>query len=134
MDANLAISCNDTATDPTDAQILEAANRWATQYPLFGLNFAQSLFACQSWQPHRTPVPPSDAQAAAPILVIGTVNDPATPYAGAQRLADQLTVGVLLSWNGEGHTAYPKTPCIRKIVDQYLLTGIPPATGTECPA
>lgn len=134
MDANLAINCNDTGTDLTDAEILAAANRWATQYPLFGLNFAQSLFACQSWQPNRTPLPPADALSAPPILVIGTVHDPATPYAGAQHLADQLTVGVLLTWDGEGHTAYPKTSCIQEIVDGYLVTGIPPASGTECPA
>lgn len=134
MDANLTINCNDTATDLTDAQILAAANQWATQYPLFGLNFASGLFACQSWQPDRTPLPPADALGAPPILVIGTLHDPATPYAGAQRLADQLTVGVLVTWDGEGHTAYPKTTCIQEIVDGYLVTAIPPATGTECPA
>ena len=29
---------------------------------------------------------------------------------------------MVLSWDGEGHTAYPKTSCIRTKVDSYLIT------------
>jgi hypothetical protein len=40
---------------------------------------------------------------------------------------------VLLSWDGEGHTAYPKTVCIRTKVDNYLVTAKVPA-GNTCPS
>ena len=46
------------------------------------------------------------ASGAAPIVVVGTTNDPATPYKWAQSLASQLESGVLLTRVGEGHTAY----------------------------
>ena len=42
----------------------------------------------------------------APILVIGTVGDPATPIAWADALAKQLTNGKLIRYNGQGHTGY----------------------------
>ena len=48
------------------------------------------------------------APGAAPILVIGNTGDPATPYEGARRMADELGkgVGVELTYKGEGHGAY----------------------------
>ncbi|MDQ3454995.1 MAG: alpha/beta hydrolase, partial [Actinomycetota bacterium] len=61
------------------------------------------------------------------------VNDPATPYSGAQAMAGELDSAVLLTWQGEGHTAYPKTPCITRAVDAYLLQLTVP-TDDSCPA
>jgi hypothetical protein len=40
---------------------------------------------------------------------------------------------VVLSWNGEGHTAYPKTKCVTSKVNAYLITATVPA-GNSCPA
>jgi hypothetical protein len=40
---------------------------------------------------------------------------------------------VVLTWNGEGHTAYPKTKCVTSKVDSYLVTGTPPVADS-CPA
>ena len=74
------------------------------------------------------------ASGAPPILVVGTTGDPATPYAWAQKLAQELSSGVLLTRTGEGHTAYGKSPCIDGLVDAYLLTLAVPATGTVCPS
>ena len=64
--------------------------------------------------------------------MIGTVHDPATPYAAAGVLAKAIGTGVLLSWDGEGHTAYPKTRCITTKVDSYLVTAKVPV-GSTCP-
>src|SRR3974377_1132198 len=52
--------------------------------------------------PTRTPAPASDP-GAPPILVVGTTQDPVTPYAWAVSLAHQLSGGVLLSWQGQSH-------------------------------
>ena len=49
------------------------------------------------------------AEGAAPILVIGTTNDPATPVRVGEQLAEQLSSGVLLTYEGEGHTAYGRS-------------------------
>ena len=57
-------------------------------------------------------------------MVVGTTRDPATPYKWAQSLASQLKAGVLLSLDGDGHTAYLQgNPCITSAVDHYLVTG-----------
>ena len=91
---------------------------------------------CQAWG-HTGTQPPKTlhAKGAAPILVIGTTGDPATPHEWAVALADQLDSGQLLTWEGNGHTAYANSghgPCVTKAVDTYLLTGTMPKKGLTC--
>ena len=132
LDVFQVVSCNDQKSDPTDAQIKAAATRWATQYPLFGLWSAPSLFQCQAWPKQREPIPPETAAGSAPIVVVGNLHDPATPYAGAVHMASTLGTGVLLTWNGQGHTSYGNTPCIDDKVNAYLINGTVPAAHTTC--
>jgi pimeloyl-ACP methyl ester carboxylesterase len=133
LDANLAVSCNDSSLQITDALVAAKAREWIPKYPIFGKNAAASLYGCQAWPKSGHPLPSVSAPGAPPILVIGTVHDPATPYAAARVLAKALGSGVLLSWNGEGHTAYPKTTCITSKVNAYLVTGALPVDDS-CPA
>lgn len=73
------------------------------------------------------------AEGADPILVIGTTGDPATPYEWAVSLADQLDSGVLVSYEGEGHTAYNKSnACVNSAVEQYFIDGTVPASDPMC--
>jgi pimeloyl-ACP methyl ester carboxylesterase len=132
QDANLAINCNDSTLKVTDALVAARAAQWVAKYPIFGRNAVASLYSCYSWPASGHPLPPASAPGAPPILVIGTVHDPATPYAAAGVLAKALGSGRLLSWDGEGHTAYPKTACIRTKVDSYLIRDVVP-TGASCP-
>jgi pimeloyl-ACP methyl ester carboxylesterase len=132
MDANLAINCNDSRLKMTDALVAGQARQWIAKYPIFGRNAASSLYSCYGWPASGHPLPPASAPGAPPILVIGTVHDPATPYRQAGLLAKALGSGVVLTWDGEGHTAYPKTACIRTKVDRYLVSAVPP-TGDSCP-
>ncbi|MFC2609254.1 MAG: alpha/beta hydrolase, partial [Peptidiphaga gingivicola] len=75
------------------------------------------------------------AKGSAPIGVIGTKYDPATPYSWAQALHKSLSNSVLLTWEGDGHTAYTRAgSCIQSPVDKYLLTGEVPKDGLDCPA
>jgi TAP-like protein len=40
---------------------------------------------------------------------------------------------VLLTWDGDGHTAYNRgSTCINRAVEAYLVQGTPPADGTTC--
>ena len=76
---------------------------------------------------------PITADGAAPIVVVGTTNDPATPYEWSVSLADQLSSGVLITRVGEGHTGYNKgNTCVDPAVEAYLLTG--PFPRTVCAA
>jgi pimeloyl-ACP methyl ester carboxylesterase len=133
QDANLAINCNDSTFQVTDAVVAAEAARWRSEYPIFGLNAAASLYSCVGWPPSGHPLPPASAPGAPPILVVGTVHDPATPFASTAVLAKALGSGVVLSWDGEGHTAYPKTPCVTTKVNDYLISDQVP-TGDSCPA
>jgi pimeloyl-ACP methyl ester carboxylesterase len=132
LDVYGVVTCNDQGTDPSDAQIQATAQEWARRYPLFGLWFAANLLQCRAWQPHRHPVPPETASGSPPILVIGNVHDPATPYQGAVNLARTLGTGVLLSWNGEGHTSYGGSACVEQKVNAYLINRTLPTPNTTC--
>jgi hypothetical protein len=67
-------------------------------------------------------------------VVVGTTGDPATPYESTAMLATMLGTGHVLTWEGEGHTAYPETACIRDAVESYFIDLTVPADGTRCPA
>lgn len=83
----------------------------------------------------QSETPEVSAPGAAPVLVIGTTGDPATPYEGARRMADELGkgVGVELTWKGQGHTAYGNgSDCVDSTVNAYLLKGTVPKDGKVC--
>ncbi|MYX33614.1 MULTISPECIES: alpha/beta hydrolase [unclassified Streptomyces] len=75
------------------------------------------------------------APSTAPILVVGTLRDPTTPYSWAQALTRLFPSARLLIWDGDGHTAYlqPGSACVDAVVDRYLLGGGLPPAGTVCP-
>lgn len=82
-----------------------------------------------------SPHPSVSAPGADPILVVGTTGDPATPYEWAQSLVEQLSSGVLLTYDSTVHTAYlAGSDCIDDAVDAYLLAGTVPDDGTSCSA
>lgn len=135
LDANITISCNDTSYRPTDAQLHRYIAELVHRFPLFGEWQATSLFSCLGWKAKSTPVPPPAAKTPTPVLVLGNLNDPATPYHGAQDLARDLGNARLLSWNGAGHTSYLEgSTCVDAYVNSYLLTLRVPPEGKTCPA
>ncbi len=89
---------------------------------------------CSNWPYERAELPESfAAEGAPPILVVGTTNDPATPYAQAVSLAAQLSSGVLISYEGEGHTIYAQgVACVDDAVDAYLLRDVVPSADPMC--
>jgi pimeloyl-ACP methyl ester carboxylesterase len=134
FDANAAVNCADDGKSATLQQVRTLQGEWRQKYPIFGAALAMGMLTCTLWPPARDPYPVGRASGAPPILVVGTKNDPATPYEQTQKLADMLGVGVVLTWDGEGHTAYPETHCIVTAVDNYLINLNPPKAGTVCPA
>ncbi len=122
-----------------DKSTLQRLEEIAAAAPTIGEFIALDDYAvldvtCGNWPYPAAEAPTTyDAQGAAPILVIGTSNDPATPYAWAKSLAGQLDSGVLISVEGEGHTAYNGgNACVDDVVDQYFLAGIVPEADPEC--
>ena len=132
--SNPAIYCLDVAEKRTPAQIEAAADDLGRQLPPLGEALGWGALSCAEWPvPAVVPRERLSAEGAAPILVIGTTGDPATPYAWAESLAAQLSSGRLLTWEGDVHTAYNRgNKCVDDAVERYLLSGALPATGTRC--
>ena len=133
FDANLAVNCADTTQAPPVDRIRQLQSEWRTKYPLFGAPLALGMMPCALWPGKRDPYPVGPAVGAPPIVVVGTTGDPATPYENTAELADMLGTGRVLTWEGEGHTAYPSTPCIVRAVDAYLTDLTVPKAGLRCP-
>ncbi|MFG1960058.1 alpha/beta hydrolase [Nonomuraea sp. NPDC049028] len=134
-EANMAINCVDGSYPKDVSAYAAAATEAERQAPRFGSYLMWSSLPCAFWPAKPTLTNrPLTAKGAAPILVIGTERDPATPYAWAQALASELNSGVFLGYDGDGHTAYFNgSTCVDDAVDHYLLTGTPPEDGTVCP-
>jgi pimeloyl-ACP methyl ester carboxylesterase len=129
-----AINCLDTRGE-TDRAVMdtEAAEIMAAA-PTMGEFFTYGGLGCAEWPFPQVEQDFDLAAAGAPaILVIGTTNDPATPYVWAQGLAEQLDSGVLLTYEGEGHTAYgTSNSCVADTVDEFIVDGTVPEDGRVC--
>jgi pimeloyl-ACP methyl ester carboxylesterase len=133
-DALLVINCNDSAPGPSEAEIKAAGARFAKQFPLFGVWGSWPLFGCSFWRPERHTLQPPVAATANPLLVVGTLHDPATPYTGAVAMATSLGTAELLTWEGNGHGAVGRSDCITRLVADYLVSLTIPPHETRCPA
>ncbi|WP_264930113.1 alpha/beta hydrolase [Streptomyces sp. A012304] len=135
MFANAAVNCLDlpSAFDGPDA-VRKALPAFRKASPVFGEGLAWAALNCTYWpvaptgEPHRI-----EAKGAAPIVVVGTTRDPATPYRWARALSRQLSSARLLTYDGDGHTAYGRgSACVDSTINTYLLHGKPPASGKRC--
>lgn len=129
-----AINCLDypMATDTASLRAEDQELRQAS--PTLGYYFAYGGSNCKDWpyENVRTPAP-VEYSGSAPIVVIGTTGDPATPVEWATELRKQLGNASLLTWEGEGHTAYGRSnSCIADAVNDYLVDGKVPADNTVC--
>lgn len=134
LEAFYAIRCLDDPTSLTPQEAAPYADDFAEASPTFGVGGEVGLGSCSGY-PGRQAEEPLEVTGAgaAPILVIGTTGDPATPYEEAVALAATLESGVLLTREGEGHTAYGQgNACIDDTVDAFLLEGEVPEDGTVC--
>jgi len=133
-DIGYAVNCLDKDNRESPTAMASDAIRMAKVAPHFGSYLAWGLAPCNYWPTPAQPYPaPIAARGAGPILVVGTTRDPATPYQWAQGLARQLSSGVLLTFNGDGHTAYTRgSTCIDNAIDGYLLRSQAPPNGKIC--
>lgn len=135
MFANAAVNCLDLPPAfASPDQVRDALPDFEKVSPVFGESFAWAALNCEYWPVAATGKPQRiEAKGAAPIVVVGTTRDPATPYRWAESLADQLSSARLLTYEGDGHTAYGRgSDCIDSAINTYLLHGTPPANGKRC--
>ena len=138
LDSGAIIDCLDWPDTRSVEKTKSDAQRFSDVAPIFGPYLAYTNIACK----YLTP-PTKDKLTrltnkitsikTAPIIVIGTTRDPATPYQWAVQLRDQLDDAALVSFDGDGHTAYTRSnACVDDAVDAYYLDGTVPEDGLRC--
>src|SRR5262249_18392240 len=136
VEANAAISCVDRPVKKaptTDAELADVAS-FQGELPPWGGSFATATCVGMPKPARGAKLGDVQVRGTAPIIVIGTTGDPATPYAGAQAMAARIQGSDLLTFESTEHTAYGRgiSTCIDDAVDAYLLDGTLPAPGTRC--
>ena len=133
-EAFISINCLDYGSNADVEKMRTEAAELASLAPVFGPQMGYGDTQCANW-----PFPPKrdrvaiHAAGSADILVVGTTNDPATPYVWAQNLANELENGHLVTYDGEGHTAYNKSnACVNDTIDEYFISGKVPASDPKC--
>jgi pimeloyl-ACP methyl ester carboxylesterase len=133
-EAFIAINCLDYANDPSIEKMRAEEAELIRLAPVLGKQLAYGGTGCSGWPYASTRERgPITAAGSSDILVVGTINDPATPYVWAKALAGQLENGHLVTYDGEGHTAYNKgSDCINDVVDDYFIDGTVPQSDPRC--
>ena len=133
LDANFAVNCLDRPY-PTRLEDYDAAFAELQQKaPFFGPAVAWASLPCAYWATKPTgKAAPLSIEGTPPILLVGGTGDPATPYAWAQAVAQQVKGSVLLTRKGDGHVSYNKSACAQRAIDTFLITLQLPAPNTTC--
>ncbi|MEV8540493.1 alpha/beta hydrolase [Streptomyces sp. NPDC051572] len=136
--ALMAINCADDPDRPTAEQITKNLDGLRARYeeasPVFGRYRLTEVLMCYG-RPKGTDYIRDDVKDvhAAKMLLVGTRGDPATPYRWTVETAQRLgSSAVVLDNKGEGHTGYASSKCVHTKVDDFLLYGSLPASGSSC--
>lgn len=134
LEALYAVNCLDQDDAIPIAEVPARVDEFERVSPTFGAIFAYGLASCGEWPFQSQRVPEAiEAQGAAPIIVVGTTRDPATPLEWAESLASQLDSGVLVRRDGDGHTGYNAgNDCVDEVVESYLVSGKTPRAEVNC--
>jgi pimeloyl-ACP methyl ester carboxylesterase len=138
LDSGAIIDCLDWPDTRSIEKIKADAKRFGDAAPVFGPYLAYTNIACK----YLTP-PTKDkftrttnkitAIKTAPIIVIGTTRDPATPYDWAVGLHKIFTTSTLISLDADGHTGQGRgSACVDDAVDIYLIQGKTPKKNLNC--
>jgi pimeloyl-ACP methyl ester carboxylesterase len=104
--------------------------------PDFGAGVGNELLPCAYWSV-RTDQPPGPTtwpDSLPPLLLVAATGDAATPIDDAERVHDRVPRSALLVRDGDGHTSYGVSECVRRAVRGYLVDGVVPDEGRRCPS
>ncbi|GAA1963206.1 alpha/beta hydrolase [Catenulispora subtropica] len=138
QDGLIAVRCADFTTPaPSPEAVQKAYDELKVGAPILNSDLTKDDLAqpmCADW-PFQTPEKPHQirAEGSDPILVVGTTDDPATPYQNAVNLAKGFANARLLTRVGTGHAAFGSgNSCAQSAMEAYLVAGTLPAEGTRC--
>jgi hypothetical protein len=130
------VACSDT-DNPDDFGAWSTAGAAAdAAHGYFGRIWTWVTSVCAEWPGADTGrfTGPWTSATSKPVLVIGNLYDPATPYHGALKVRSLLPNSALLTVHAWGHTSLGFSSCADEALTRYLVDGVTPAPGTVCPA
>ncbi|MFD3507534.1 alpha/beta hydrolase [Nocardia sp. NPDC058666] len=135
VEAFYTIQCADSTVprDPAVYSATAAAEDLHSRY--FGRTAVFNATPCAFWQAEDRDryTGPWNRETAAPILVLNSRYDPATPLHGAKAGAAQLNRAQLVVIEGAGHSSmYIQSTCAEHLKRDYLFTAQLPPAGTSC--
>lgn len=138
LEAFIAIYCVDYPVETDPAVLVEQQKLLQQASPATYRDYPPTGdLTCINW-PYKYIGPEITAltgEGAPPVLIISTTGDPATPYEWGVALSTQLQSAQLITYNGEGHTAYNGgVACVDDAVDNYFVSGIVPDADPNCGA
>jgi len=138
LDSGAIIDCLDWPDTRSIEKTKSDAKRFSDVAPIFGPYLAYTNISCKYLTPPekdkftRTTNKITSIKTA-PIIVIGTTRDPATPYDWAVGLHKILITSKLISLDADGHTGQGRgSACVDDAVDAYLLKGKTPKKNLTC--
>ncbi|MEU2898576.1 alpha/beta hydrolase [Streptomyces sp. NPDC001273] len=136
--ALMAVNCADDPDRPDAERLTRDLARLRTAYedasPVFGRYRLAQVVLCYG-RPRgtdyiREKVKDLDTPK---MLLVGTRGDPATPYRWTVQTAERLgSAAVVLDNRNEGHTGYGSSECVHRKIDDFLLHGSLPPSGSSC--
>jgi pimeloyl-ACP methyl ester carboxylesterase len=134
FESGAIIGCLDFAESRDLATMKKDAALVAEASPIFGPYLGYGGLTCRNL-PAVHPTEVGVVKTSAPIIIIGTTGDPATPYAWAKGLHRVLTNSQLMTFVGDGHTGQGRgNACIDSAIDAYFLKGTLPKADLTCKA
>ncbi|MEU2284171.1 alpha/beta hydrolase [Streptomyces sp. NPDC013178] len=138
--ALMAINCADDPDRPGAEQITADLKRLRAAYdrasPVFGEYRLIQVLLCYG-RPKGTDYIREEVKDldTPKMLLVGTRGDPATPYRWTLETAERLgPSAVVLDNRSTGHTGYGSSKCVHRKVDDFLLYGSLPPSGSSCGA
>lgn len=127
-----AIICNDTPWYGGEDELLALSAEQGKKYPLIGWSTVRSV--CNFWDRPAVRLAKPTGAGVPPMLLVQSVNDPATPLEGALKTHEQLKGSRLITVTGEGdHGIYlGENACVDDSVEAYLLDGVVPEADFSC--
>jgi len=138
LDSGAIIDCLDWPDTRSVEKTKADAKRFTDAAPVFGPYLAYTNISCK----YLTP-PTKDKLTrstnkitsikTAPVIVIGTTRDPATPYEWSVGLHQIFKNSKLISLDADGHTGQGRgSACVDNTVDAYLLEDKTPYKNLTC--
>jgi len=137
-DSGSVIDCLDWRNNRNDDQLQQDVQLYKEKAPVLGPYLAYTGLTCQFF-----PEPKKDSLTRAsstineinttPILIIGTLRDPATPYEWAVGLSKIIRSSILITLDADGHTGQGRgSDCVDNAFDLFLIEGKTPQGNISC--